>query len=111
MGKIKDSVIRDAFLRSLKKDEGLYIGFDALPRVFGVPVAMDKNLFDELNKEIIENIKRLKSGVSPDWYVNQATHEELDRMLGPTECSHEWVTWTGLHGTVTDCTKCKEIKK
>ena len=22
-------------------------------------------------------------------------------------CQHDWVTWTGLHGTVTDCTKCK----
>jgi len=26
------------------------------------------------------------------------------------ECDHEWVTWTGLHGTVTDCTRCRAVK-
>lgn len=25
-------------------------------------------------------------------------------------CDHDYVTWTGLHGTITDCTKCKKIK-
>lgn len=26
-------------------------------------------------------------------------------------CDHDWITWTGLHGTQTDCSKCKEVKK
>lgn len=26
-------------------------------------------------------------------------------------CDHEWVTWTGLKGTITDCTKCKREQK
>jgi hypothetical protein len=25
-------------------------------------------------------------------------------------CDHQYVTWTGLHGTITDCTKCKKVK-
>lgn len=27
------------------------------------------------------------------------------------ECDHEWVTWQGLHGVQTDCSKCKAVKK
>lgn len=26
-------------------------------------------------------------------------------------CQHDWVTWTGLHGTVTDCSKCKTVRE
>lgn len=26
------------------------------------------------------------------------------------DCDHEWVTWTGLFGTTTDCSKCKAVK-
>lgn len=26
-------------------------------------------------------------------------------------CDHEWVTWTGLHRTVTDCKKCGAEQK
>jgi hypothetical protein len=30
--------------------------------------------------------------------------------LETKECRHEWVTWTGLARTVTDCSKCKKEK-
>jgi hypothetical protein len=38
------------------------------------------------------------------------THIRLHKSLQRTECDHEWVTWTGLRGEVTDCTKCKAVK-
>ena len=37
------------------------------------------------------------------------THIKLHKNL--MGCQHDWVTWTGLHGTQTDCTKCKAVKK
>lgn len=27
------------------------------------------------------------------------------------ECQHEWFTWTGLSGTITDCNKCRMVKQ
>jgi hypothetical protein len=39
------------------------------------------------------------------------THVKLQPIIHGTECDHEWVTWTGLKGTITDCTKCKKEQK
>lgn len=39
------------------------------------------------------------------------THIKLHKnLISKKECDHEWVTWTGLRGEVTDCTKCKAVK-
>lgn len=38
------------------------------------------------------------------------THIKLQPIIRGTECDHEWVTWTGLRGTITDCSKCKKVK-
>ena len=36
------------------------------------------------------------------------THIKLHKSLQkPQGCDHDWVTWTGLFGTTTDCSKCK----
>jgi hypothetical protein len=65
---------------------------------------------DELVQIFIDSVQNAYDRI----WVESATEEQLDK-LGKTsglvrQCDHEWVTWTGLHGTITDCTKCKQVK-
>lgn len=48
-----------------------------------------------------------------DESLKRATYDETHIKLSPmkqSECDHDWVTWTGLNGTQTDCSKCKSVK-
>jgi hypothetical protein len=58
---------------------------------------------DFVSPSLEEMRKRILKGYVP-------THQNFS-VSGEVVCKHEWVTWTGLHGTITDCTKCKAQQK
>ena len=65
------------------------------PVTIKMPLFSSKDTFITFNGEVIKGID------FADIEVN------IDVSDG---CAHEWVTWTGLFGEVTDCTKCKAKK-
>jgi hypothetical protein len=68
-------------------------------------------VIDELVRILINNVNNEHDRIMKEMYIGTATGEQLDKLMESNgldpRCDHEWVTWTGLHGTVTDCTKCK----
>lgn len=72
--------------------------------------------------ELLEELKKALEAGSynsnpTELFPNTIPMVDLDRLASDFDvtvtkesCNHDWVTWTGLHGTITDCTKCKAIK-
>lgn len=61
---------------------------------------------DESLKKVTYDESRIK--LQPMRVLGVLGHPEITEEQA--NCDHDWVTWTGLKGTITDCTKCKRVK-
>jgi hypothetical protein len=65
--------------------------------------------FDGLGQDVSAEGGAVHAKIQPIHVFGILGHPEISEEQA--NCDHEWVTWTGLKGTVTDCTKCKRVQK